>query len=203
MNADDRTGDEQRTLDKLGEALGYDPQRQPAPARVAALRAAAEQERARRQQPDGGSGSRRGGTAEDTVVRLPRRRELLLGGIAASVGAVAGFGGRELLADETSTELTEPIPLAGLPSGVQADARLINHSWGTELLLDVSGLSDGETYRVVYSGTSGSPVDAGSFLGVADTLMKCRFNAAPLRAEVSAIVVFDAADAEVMRADLT
>ena len=32
---------------------------------------------------------------------------------------------------------------------------------------------------------------AGSLLGVADVLMKCRFNAAPLRADVTSIVVPD------------
>lgn len=60
-------------------------------------------------------------TAPGTVARMPQRRQLLLGGIAASFGALAGYGGRELLdTDPTAPTAapnppTEAIAFAGAP----------------------------------------------------------------------------------------
>lgn len=199
MNDEELSSRDEDDLERLAGALGYEPQREPPPTRVAAIRAAADELR-RTQQTEGRAERRH--RERRTVSQMPRRRELLIGGIAASVGAVAGLAGRELLADGPPEVPTEPIAFTGAPSGVQTDARLINHTWGTELLLDVSGLTDGEAYRVTYLDPSGTLTDAGSFVGVADVLMVCRFNAAPLRAEVAAIAVVDTSGAEVMRADL-
>jgi len=120
------------------------------------------------------------------------RRFFLVSGIAAGVGGVAGYLGRDLLAEEDA-------PVQAAPSvedvtfetrtGVSAEAVLINHSWGTELMLDVSGLDAGTTYDVVYRTREGVEVAAGSMLAVADVVMRCRFNAAPLRADVRRIEV--------------
>lgn len=52
-------------------------------------------------------------------------------------------------------------------------------------MLNVSGLPGGKVYRVVYRGTDGRPVNAGSFLSVADTLLRCRFNAGVLHADLA------------------
>ena len=63
---------------------------------------------------------------------------------------------------------------------------LINHTWGTELLLDVRGLA--EARRTTSCTTPRRATStAGSLLAVADVVMKCRFNAATLRADVRAI----------------
>lgn len=97
---------------------------------------------------------------------------------------------------------TEPITFASAPSRVSTDAALINHTWGVELMLNVKGLPGGRIYQVVYEGTSGAPVVAGSFLSVADTLMKCRFNAALLRADTKAINVVGPDGNQVLRATL-
>ncbi len=84
---------------------------------------------------------------------------------------------------------------------IRTEAGLINHTWGTELMLDVTGLAAGTTYDVVYR-TSAGRVSAGSLLAVDGQLMKCRFNAASLRSDVRQIAVVDPAGADVLVADL-
>lgn len=69
-------------------------------------------------------------------------------------------------------------------------------------MLDIEGLPGGRAYQVLYADTDGQPIFAGSFLSVADTLMRCRFNAAVLRADTSRVVVVDADNQEILRADL-
>ena len=163
-------------LGELGRALGHEPDRQPPPERVAAVRAAAER--------------LSGGTVTPLPSRSPRRL-LLTSGVAAGVGGLAGFLGRDLtIPDAPPTAPVEAITLQAA-EGVSATGGLINHTWGTELLLDVSGLEPGATYVVDYLLADGSTIPAGSLVAVADVLMKCRFNAAPLRADVRRIVVRD------------
>lgn len=188
------------TLAKLGDALGYDPVREPRADRVAALRSQAERIRAARA---GVQSARPETPPSATVLRFPRRRAFLVGGIAASVGAVAGVGVSEIVrGDGQAGPPTEQIAFAAPPAGVETDARLINHTWGVELMLDIRGLPAGQTYSVVYADTAGGVVGAGSFLSVADRLMNCRFNAALVRSDVAAIAVLDATNTEVMRAQL-
>lgn len=194
--------DEDEGLRRVGDALGYDPDRRPPADRVDALR----REAARLRE------SRAAATAAEAPSDRPSslderrrdRRSLLVGGLAASVGVVVGAGagalGRDALGGGDVP--TEAVALTGVPDGVRADARLINHTWGTEVLLDVAGLPTGEVYEVALAGPDGARTAAGSFLSVPDTLMVCRFNAAPLRADVAAVLVLDGGGAEVMRADL-
>jgi hypothetical protein len=181
--------DDDDFLEELGRALGHEPSREPSPDRVAAVRAAAERLSRR---PDLGPGG-----------RSPRRL-LLTGGIAAGVGGIAGY-----LANDLTT--SQPEPSAGPPveslslvadAGVTATGGLINHTWGTELLLDVTGLDAGAAYAVDYGLLDGTTVSAGSLLGVADVVMRCRFNAAAVRAELARIVVRDAAGGPVVSVDL-
>ena len=178
------TSDDDDLLRELGSALGHDPSREPPPDRVAALRAAAER-------------------IAPGPQRSPRRL-LVTGGIAAGIGGVAGYLAHDLTTDT-------PTPLPGAPvegvtlqaaDGVTATGGLINHTWGTELLLDVTGLAEGTTYVVDYRLADGSTVAAGSLLGVAGVVMKCRFNAAPLRADVRRIVVRDPDGRAVVSTDL-
>lgn len=210
MNRHDRSHEDENLMAKLNEALGDDPRREPPPDRVAAIRAAAEELRRGRAQnepptpvfpapsspaaPDDDSGGQ--------VVRFPGRRKVLLGGVAAAtLGFVAGAGGGELLR-RSGAPAVEPIAFGGAPPAVQAAAGLINHTWGTELMLDVAGLDDGETYQIVYRTEDAGPTGAGSFQSVANTVVRCRCTAAPLREDLVAIAVLDGAGAEVMRAQL-
>ena len=182
-------GDDEEGLAEVGRALGYDEDREPPAQRVADVRAQAERMRA-------GLGHGRPGR------RVGSRRTLLVGGVAAAVGALAGAGVRQLAIPEEKVVPIEDLALTGVPQGVSAQARLINHTWGTEVLLDVRDLPAERVYRVALEQRDGARVDAGSFRSVPEVLMVCRFNAAPLRAEVASVLVLDADDAEVMRADL-
>lgn len=180
-------------LEELGRALGHDPTRTPPPDRVAAIRAAAEQMQPQHRAES--SGADRSGTVVP-IGHRSRRRMFLAGGIAAGVGGIAGYVGRDLTDESPPPEAGPPIEDVAFdtPDGVSVEAGLINHTWGTELLLDVSGLRGGTTYDVVYRTTGGAEVAAGSLLAVSDVLMKCRFNAAPVRADVRGIEVRDGDD---------
>lgn len=188
-------------LARLGEAMAPPPA-EPPQARVAALRALAQQAAEQAQQaapptrPDGGGGDTGAPpltvVAPDSGARRPARRDLILSGAAAAIGAVLGVAGGRASADGSRASddpPTEPIRFDGVPAGTSADARLINHTWGVELLLDVADLSPGAVYDVRYLARSGDEVAAGSFVAVPDVLMVCRFNAALLRQDTAAIEV--------------
>ena len=185
---DGQWDDEPALLEELGRALGHDPDAVPPPDRVAAIRAAAAGHDAVRQAPA------RGGSA---------RRAFLSGGIAAGVGGVAGYLGRRASEPEPvaapAPPPTEQVTFAG--DAEVTTSALINHTWGTELLLDVRGLTDGESYDVTYVTAEGG-VTAGSLLAVADVEMKCRFNAATLRADVRAIELRGPDGSVALRAEL-
>ena len=112
-----------------------------------------------------------------TPRRRPRR-DFLLGAGLASAGAALGVAGFAIVDDDPAAPPTEPISLSGAPTGVRASAELINHTWGVELVLTVSGLRDGSTYDVVYRSASGD-VPAGSFVGVGGEQL-CRMTGALL-----------------------
>jgi len=84
---------------------------------------------------------------------------------------------------------------------VRASAELINHTWGVELVLAVSGLRNGSTYDVVYRSASGD-VPAGSFVGVGGEQL-CRMTGALLRDQTEAIEVLDKDGATVLRSQLS
>lgn len=176
--------DDEELLARLRDAL-HDPEAAPPPERVAEVRAAARARRAT-------------GRAGQT-----RRRHLFTGGIAASVGAVAGFVAHGAREKEPAAVPMEQIIFAAAGAGTAevSSSALINHTWGTELVLDLSGLAAGTAYEVVFETTTG-PVGAGSLLAVPDALMRCRFSGAPLRAEVRAIELRDPDGRAVLRSDL-
>ncbi len=177
--------DDEPFLEELGRALGHDPSATPPPDRVAAVRAAAARMR----------------TVDDLQVR--RRRFLVSGGVAAGVAGVAGAAGL-WLGERDRDEPFAAVPMEQIlftgDAEVAASA-LINHTWGTELVIDVQGLRAGTAYDVVF-GTTAGEVGAGSLLAVPDVLMKCRFNAAPLRADVRVIELRDPSGAAVLHSDL-
>ncbi|MXG90223.1 hypothetical protein [Nocardioides flavescens] len=179
--------DESALLGELGRALGHDPAATPPPERVESVRAAA-------------------AAMAPAPTRLRPGRRALLGGLAAGVGGVAGYLLHDVRTDEGPT--ASPVPMESIafapltdPAGTVSASSLINHTWGTELVVDLSDLEAGTAYDVVFE-TVGGEVGAGSLLAVAGVLMRCRFNAAPLRADVRAIELRTAAGTPVLRADL-
>jgi hypothetical protein len=171
--------DDERLLGELGEALGHDPAAQPPSERIAALREQAA----------------RVGTGTG------RRRLLLGGGLAASVAGLTGLAGY-WLAEREDQPVAAPVErIVFTGEAAVAASGLINHAWGTELLLDLSGLRPGTAYDVVF-GTTDGDVGAGSLRAVPDVVMRCRFEAAPLRADVRTIEVRDPDGRPVLRSDL-
>ena len=126
----------------------------------------------------------------------------LLGGALASAGAALGVAGFAIVDDDAPQPPTEPIGLSGAPRGVDANAALINHTWGVELLLTVSGLDAGRTYEVMFRSTAGRDVSAGSFVGIAGEQL-CRMTGALLRADTRAIEVLDDEGRTVLRSQLS
>lgn len=118
-------------------------------------------------------------------------------GVAISLGVVLGGG-----TPQPGLGVEEPIAFEVQPGGLEVDARLVPHTWGTEVFLDMVGLVDGERYRVELETDDGSRVSAGTFLGDAELEVVCVMNGAVLREDVRAIVVTTSDDVEVMRSEL-
>jgi len=106
-----------------------------------------------------------------------------------------------LLDDEPLTVPTEAIALTGVSAGVTASAELVNHTWGVELLLTVTGLDAGRPYDVSYRTVDGENVAAGSFVGV-ETEQLCRMTGSVLRDDVESIEVLDRDGTVVLRSVL-
>ncbi|CAA9488857.1 MAG: hypothetical protein AVDCRST_MAG25-3245 [uncultured Rubrobacteraceae bacterium] len=83
----------------------------------------------------------------------------------------------------------EPVGFSEVAPGVEAEAGLIAHAWGTETRLTASGLRDGQTYRVTLLSEDGTQVPSGAFIGTADKPLECNLNAALLRQNVAGLEV--------------
>lgn len=60
----------------------------------------------------------------------------------------------------------EPVAFSETAPGVEAEANLIDHTWGTETILVVSGLEDGETYKLTLRNEDGASVPSGAFIAL-------------------------------------
>ncbi|WP_421121542.1 hypothetical protein ACE2AJ_09305 [Aquihabitans daechungensis] len=130
------------------------------------------------------------------------RRTVLFGSIAAAIGAAAGIAGTVAVTTdgegdgEEAGPPTRPVEFAAVPAGASVQGRTIDHTWGMELLLDVSGFPTDRDYAVTYATAEGT-VSAGGFRSVA-VPMACRFNGTVLQDAVTEIVVADQASGEVV-----
>lgn len=112
--------------------------------------------------------------------------------------------------------LTAPQPPSGPPgtlgaveaiqvnddiTGVDVDAELVAHTWGTEAILEATGLDVGATYAVVFIGADGAEFSAGEILG-SEVPIICRMNAAVMREDTVRFEVRDAGASVVAHADL-
>lgn len=96
----------------------------------------------------------------------------------------------------------EPVAFSEAPAGVEAEASLIDHTWGTETVLVASGLEDGETYRLTLRDEDGEAVPSGAFIGTGERPLECRMNAALLREDATGLEVRTAEGELVLEADL-
>ncbi len=194
VSDDDRTGppdpaSDDELLDALGRALdGPVPPLDPArAARVADLAA----------------GARTGREASAGAPADASRRRLLWMGAAAAGGVAAGVTGAILLVGDDGPDAPpmEAVGTLTTSEGVTAEARLIDHTWGMEVLLDVDGLTPGTPYAMTFVDRSGQPVGAGGFVGTG-ALMGCRNNGAVLRADVARFEVTTPDGTVAVRGDL-
>lgn len=95
----------------------------------------------------------------------------------------------------------EPIAVDDEVRGVEVDAELVAHTWGTEAVLDVTGLDVGSVYRVVFLGEDGTEFPAGEMLG-SEVAIHCRLNASVLREDTVRFEIRDAGSGVVASADL-
>ncbi|WAB85035.1 hypothetical protein OVN20_05655 [Microcella daejeonensis] len=150
------------------------------------------------------------GVAARTRVPSRRRTAVALLSTAAAclaLGAVIALGAQTLLSpaavtgDPGTLGAVEPIDFAGEPSGVEIDAAVVAHTWGTETVLEIDGFAPGDAFDVVLIGTGGEALSSGGFLGSTVTI-ECRINAALLRDDVAAVEIRDARGAIVATAEL-
>ncbi len=126
-----------------------------------------------------------------------------LTGIAASVILVLTFiaGGAF-----TSDDSPAPVPLEAVAvtseiAGVTADADLVDHTWGVEIKLNVTGLEGGESYTTTVQ-AAGREYPAGEFIGVTGVEIHCNMNSAVLRDDATGFTVWDSTGRAVLSADL-
>lgn len=116
------------------------------------------------------------------------------------VGALIVFGTRE--PGQPGLGEVEPVAFSVTREDVSADAAVVAHTWGTEVLLEVEGLEAGEVYTVSIERMDGAPVPTGTFIGVRDATVDCQLNGAVLRQDARAVVVMSADGDVVLRSDL-
>lgn len=122
---------------------------------------------------------------------------VVLIGAVAVFPSVFGFdGGTPGLGE------TEEISFSGSPQGVVPEGSVIAHTWGTEVVMEVSGLEDGEVYTVSVVRGDGSEVEGGTFIGVGANEIDCEMNAAVLRQDARAVLVTDSEGRQVLRSEL-
>lgn len=186
-------------LGALGDAL--EPPARPVPeAGLAAVRAAAAAAAANG---DHHPGDPHAGDHPGKATPSATRRNVVVGSIAAAVGIAVGAAGAIVAStgggaedDQAAAPPTQPVEFSVIPAGTTVSARTIDHTWGMELLLDVSGLPVDQDYTVTYA-TDAGPVAAGGFRSV-DVPMACRFNGTALRTAVTEIEVSDQVTGDVV-----
>ncbi|MEV8272119.1 hypothetical protein [Microbacterium sp. NPDC077184] len=146
----------------------------------------------------------------------PARRGFapLLAAACLVVGVVTGVGIASLAPSDPGPTIAEPAPTGPAGTlgaiepvtmradpGIDVDADVIAHTWGTEALLEIQGLAVGETYAVVFVGADGAEYSAGEMLG-SEVPIVCRLNAALLREDAVRLEIRDAGSDVVAGAEL-
>lgn len=143
-------------------------------------------------------------------VAAPARRSVATRLLAAAaLLAVGGAGGWAASSAQQGPPTGPPgtlgayeaLEFSDRPSDVAVDASLVAHTWGTETVLDVTGLPAGEVYTVVLLDEAGASIEAGSFTAVAGAVT-CRMTAATLREDVVSVAVLDDTGGTVMGTDV-
>lgn len=83
-----------------------------------------------------------------------------------------------------------------------SSAVLIPHTWGLEVELVASGLTEGEPYRGMVRTRDGRELPAGEFLGTGAAVVRCDLQAALLRGDAASFSVVDGRGAPVVQIPL-
>lgn len=134
--------------------------------------------------------------------RRGRHRQQLARSLAAAAVVIGIVAVGSLLRPSAPEVPLEQVAVRVTNPAVEADATLIAHTWGTELILAAEGLQQGGTFVLAFQRADGSSVDGGTFLGVGDKPLTCRMNAAVMRDDVVGFVVRDGRGRVVIEADL-
>ena len=136
-------------------------------------------------------------TGAPPTARRPSRLLVTVLGAAACIGIGVGAGlivPAALSAPPSGPPGTlgvvEHVELRGESVGTEIDADLVAHTWGTEAVVDATGLDVGATYSIVFIGTDGSEFSAGAMLG-SSVSIHCRVNAAVMREDVARFEIRD------------
>lgn len=124
---------------------------------------------------------------------------LLVGGVAGAV--VGGRDEQPPQGPPGTLGALEPIAFEDEPDGVDIEASLVAHTWGTETVLDMDGWTEGARYQVLLVGSDGAVEDSGTFLG-SQVPIVCRMNAALLREQVDVVEIRDGDGRVVARSDV-
>lgn len=132
-------------------------------------------------------------------------RTALLGLAAAGLLLVGGLGGSAISAvldtppDGPAGALgaVEEVTFPSIPDGTSFDAALVAHTWGTETVLEVDGLAEGDIFEVILVSEDGVELTSGTFFGAEQTVI-CRMNAALMREDVSQLQIRDETGAVVV-----
>ncbi|MBO0594464.1 hypothetical protein I2487_02210 [Nesterenkonia sp. E16_10] len=120
----------------------------------------------------------------------------------AAPGAPAdGLVAEEPLGPPGELGAQEPVSFSDPGAGVEVDGALVAHTWGTETVLEIDGLTPGEAFTVVLVGADGEEIESGSFLG-SEVPVDCRMNGAVLREDVQRLEIRDDAGQAITAAAL-
>lgn len=150
---------------------------------------------------------RRPSRARTSDAPAARRRfqPVLIGLAAAGLLLVGGFGG-SVISGVLDTPpdgppgalgAVEAVTFPAIPDGTSFEAALVAHTWGTETVLEVDGLAEGDIFEVVLVSEDGVELISGTFFGAEETVI-CRMNAAVMREDVSQLQIRDVAGAVVV-----
>jgi hypothetical protein len=119
---------------------------------------------------------------------LRRRRRFRWSALAAAAIFVVAIGLAGFTWLLEPAVALEPLSFSVAP-GMEVEGHLIEHDSGTEIRLVVSGLRDGQTYRVTLVSEDGERINAGTFIGIGDKQLRYTFNAALLRKDADRLEV--------------
>lgn len=124
-------------------------------------------------------------------------------GTAASLILVLTFiAGARLTGDDNPAPVPlEAVAVTSETAGVTADADLVDHTWGMEIQLSVTGLEGGESYTTTVQ-AAGREYPAGEFIGVTGVEIHCNMNSSVLRDDATGFTVWDSTGRAVLSADL-